>query len=218
MGVPLRGASLLPWDYKECLVPRITLTDLIEVVTKSGSPKATKVGQLKNRQAYDPATDFYKALREGLVSIHKRGGAKADLSGLTKMLADPKKLANYPPMVAGYKKWWGQKKLDWFVPPSEIYSHSGIDVALSPELGLKINGDPHVIKLYLKTDALTKTKADLIVTLMNHVLGPVQPPGMNFSVLDVRNSKLFTYSATGKNFKPMVDAELSYIASLWPHV
>ncbi|PPT54899.1 hypothetical protein [Xanthomonas arboricola] len=199
-------------------MPRITLTDLIEVVTKSGSPKATKVSQLKNRQAYDPATDFYKPLREGLVSLHKKSGAKADLANLTKGLADPKKATNYPPMVAGYKKWWGQKTLKWFSPPGDTYTNSGIDVAINPEIGLKINGQVHVIKLYLKTDALTKTKADLIVTLMNHVLGASQPADTQFSVLDVRNSKLFTYLATGKNFKPMVDAELSYVASLWPHV
>lgn len=75
-----------------------------------------------------------------------------------------------------------------------------------------------MVKLYFKSDALTKTKADLIVTLMSHVLNASQPPQTQFSVLDVRNSKLFTYSAAGKSFKPMVDAELSYIASLWPHV
>ncbi|WP_372164872.1 hypothetical protein [Xanthomonas euvesicatoria] len=199
-------------------MPRITLTDLIEVVTKSGSPKATKVSQLKNRQAYDPATDFYKPLREGLVSLHKNGGVKADLVNLTKGLPDPKKVANYPPMVAGYKKWWGQRTLEWFTPPGDTYTSSGIDVSINPELGLKINGQAHVVKLYLKTETLVKTKADLIVTLMNHVLSSSQAAGTQISVLDVRNSKIFTYSATGKNFKPMVDAELSYVASLWPHV
>jgi len=199
-------------------MPRITLTDFIEVVTKSGSPKATKVSQLKNRPAYEPATDFYKGLRDGLVALHKKSGVKADLSSLTKGLADAKKVANYPLMVSGYKKWWGRKTLEWFEPSGDTYTHSGVDVAINPELGLKINGQRHVVKLYFKADALTKTKADLIVTLMSHVLGASEPPGTQFSVLDVRNSKLFTYSATGKSFKPMVDAELSYIASLWPHV
>ncbi len=199
-------------------MPRITLTDLIEVVTKSGSPKATKVSQLKNRAAYDPATDFYKALREGLITLHKAGGTKADLANLMKGLVDPKKASNYPPMVAGYKKWWGSKTLEWITPPTETYTSAGIDVAINPELGLKINGQVHVVKLYLKTESLTKTKADLIVSLMSHVLAASQPPGTQFSVLDVRNSKIFTYSSAGKNFKPMVDAELSYIASLWPYV
>ena len=199
-------------------MPRITFTDLIEVLTKSGSPKATKVAQIKNRHAYDPATDFYKALREGLIQLHKTGGVKADLSKLQKGLSDPKKIVNYPLMVAGYRKWWGNKSLAWFDPKGNTYTQSGIDVAVNPEIGLTINGQRQVVKLYLKTDTLTKTKADLIVTLMQHVIGPLEPAGTLFSVLDVRNSKLFTYSATGKNFKPMVDAELSYIATLWPHV
>lgn len=199
-------------------MPRITLTDFIEVVTKSGSPKATKVSQLKNRPDYAPATDFYKALRDGLVALHKRSGTKADLSSLTKGLTDAKKIANYPLMVAGYKKWWGRKVLEWFEPSGDTYTQSGIDVAINPELGLVVNGQLHVVKLYFKADALTKTKADLIVTLMAHVLESSEPAGTQFSVLDVRNSKLFTYAAAGKSFKPMVDAELSYIASLWPHV
>lgn len=199
-------------------MPRITLTDFIEVVTKSGSPKATKVGQLKNRPDYAPATDFYKLLRDGLVALHKSSGSRADLSSLAKGLTDAKKMANYPPMVAGYKKWWGRKVLEWFEPSGETYTQFGIDVAINPELGLTINGQRHVVKLYFKADALTKTKADLIVTLMAHVLEPSEPDGTQFSVLDVRNSKLFTYASKGKNFKPMVDAELSYIASLWPYV
>ena len=91
-------------------------------------------------------------------------------------------------------------------------------MAINPEIGLKINGQAHIVKLYLRTDSLTKAKADLIVSLMNHVFSASQAPGTQFGVLDVRNSKLFTYSSAGKNFKPMVDAELSYIASLWPHV
>lgn len=199
-------------------MPRITLTDLIEVITKSGSPKATKVSQLKNRDAYDPATDFYRALREGIIQIHKSGGVKGDLAKIQKKLTDPKKIANYPAMIAGYRKWWGHKTLSWFEPQGATYAHAGIEVAINPELGLLINGQSHLVKLYLKSEALTKTKADLIVALMQHALSSHHGKTINFSVLDARNSKLFTYVPTGKVFKPMMDAELTYIASLWPHV
>jgi hypothetical protein len=145
-------------------------------------------------------------------------GQKADLANLTRGLADAKKAANYPLMSAGYKKWWGRKTLNWFDPPGDTYSSSGIDVAVNPEIGLEINGERHVIKLYLKSDALTKVKADLIATLMHHVLSQSQSSGTEFCVLDVRNGKLFSYSLISRNFKPMVDAELSYMATLWPHV
>lgn len=122
-------------------------------------------------------------------------------------------------MIAGYKSWWGRKTITWFPPPRETYSSAGVDVAINPELGLEIDGQRYVIKLYLKADeVLEKTRADLIVTLMNHVLSPAQPEGTQFSVLDVRKSKQFTYSLTRRDFQAMVDAELAYIATLWPHV
>lgn len=199
-------------------MPRITLTDFIEVVTKSGSPKATKVSQLKNREAYAPATDFYKIIRDGIIKIHRESLTKSELTKLTKNIHDPKKTANYPAMIDGYKKWWGNKQLAWIEPINAVYSNSGINVAINPEIGLEIYSIPHIIKLYFKSDALTKTKSDLITTLMSHTLSQKTGSSTNFSILDVRNSKLFTYSATTKNFQPMVDAELSYIASLWPHV
>lgn len=199
-------------------MPRITLTDFSDVVAKAGTPKATKVSQLKNRLAYDPAADFYKALREGLVHLHKHGGDKGSVLQIARGVTDPKKAANYPAMLAGYKKWWGRKQLMWFDPPGDVYSKFGIDVAVNPELGLKINGAPCVIKLHLKSEPLSKTRADLVVTLMHSVLGAGKTGGSDFAILDVRQSKVFTFAAAHKNFQPMVDAELSYIATLWSQV
>jgi hypothetical protein len=43
-------------------------------------------------------------------------------------------------------------------------------------------------------------------------------PGDSLALLDVRQSKLFTVSAQIKPTKAVVDAELAYIAALWPSV
>lgn len=51
----------------------ISLTDLVDVISKSGSPKATKVNQIKNRKPYHPTADFYKPLRDEIIRIHKEG-------------------------------------------------------------------------------------------------------------------------------------------------
>ena len=197
-------------------MPRISLSDFVEVVSKSGSPKATKVREVKNRAPYLPATDFYKPFRDGLIELHRTANAKPALAPLASP-DDPKKAASYEALVAGYRKWWGRKDLAWFEPPREIYEAHGIEVVVNPTLGLTINDVPHLVRLHLKADKLTKVRADLIGALMLSTLGTTAP-GAVMSVLDVRNSKLFTAGNGADGLDAMVDAELAYIASLWPKV
>jgi hypothetical protein len=193
---------------------RISLTDLVDIVSKSGSPKATKVSQIKSRPEYQPATDFYKQFRDGLIALHKASGAKSNLAGILSNVSEKNRLANYPPAIVGYKKWWGTKSLQWFQPPSAIFSRHGVDVSINPELGLLVNGESHLIKLYLKSEKLSKARADLITGLMLHALAD-SAADSRVGVLDVRNSKLFASSTLSSEFLPMVEAELAYVATLW---
>lgn len=199
-------------------MPNLSLTDLVDVVSKAGTPKATKVSETKNRRPYQPATDFYKPFRDGLINLHQAGNDKTALGDLQKSLTDPKKITNYPDAIDGYRKWWGKKNLTWFEPPRNLYGHAGIDVAINPELGLVVNGNRHVIKLYLKADPLTKLRVDLITVLMEVALRPKCQADDPLALLDVRQGKLFTVSAPLKSTKAVVDAELAYIAALWPSV
>lgn len=82
---------------------RISLTDLVDIVSKSGSPKATKVAQIKARPEYRPALDFYKHFRDELIAIHKEGRSKSDLSGIMARVTERNRFANYPAAIAGYK-------------------------------------------------------------------------------------------------------------------
>jgi hypothetical protein len=196
---------------------RISLTDLVDIVSKSGSPKATKVTQIKLRPDYQPATDFYKQFRDGIIGIHKAAGARTELAKIISKVNEKNRVANYPAAIAGYKKWWGTKSLEWFQPPSKIFSRSGVDVSINPELGLRINGEPYLIKLYLKGEKLSKARADLIVGLMDNALSDPHSPA-TMSVLDVRSSKLFVSSGSSAGFLPMVEAELAYVATLWASI
>jgi len=60
----------------------ITLTEFVDFVRKAGTRKSTVVWQAFRRrvEGYDPATDFYKPLREGLVDHHKNESSKANLN------------------------------------------------------------------------------------------------------------------------------------------
>ena len=199
-------------------MPQISLTDLVDIVSKSGTPKATKVAQVKARPDYEPAFDFYKPLRECIVDTHRDGQDKKALNAFFANLADAKKRANYPTAIHGYKKWWGRKDLAWFDPPRSTYGQHGVEVMINPELGLEVNGTRHVIKLYFKTEPLSKFRVDIITFLMESGLREKSHHAEVMSILDVRNAKLFSFDPAASTSKGMVDAELAYIGSLWPNV
>jgi hypothetical protein len=197
-------------------MPRIYLSDFADVVSRSGPPKATKVREIKNRPAYQPATDFYKPMRDGLIDLHRAARGKAAVTALGAP-EDPKKVASYLALADGYKKWWGRKELAWFEPPRNVYTAHGVEVVVNPSLGLHVNGVPHLLRLHLKADKLTKVRADLIGALMLSTLASTVP-GTAMAVLDVRNSRLFVAGNGPDSVGAMIDAELAYIASLWPKV
>lgn len=199
-------------------MPKLSLSDVVDVISKSGTPKATKVSQIKNRPAYSPQTDFYKALREGIADVHEKGKSKAALKEILSFLTDQKKLSNYPDAVKGYTKWWGKKELVWNSTFSEVYGFQGVDVGVNPELGLLVDGVPHLIKLYFKDEPLQKLRVDVVTALMETSLGPHAEPDCAMGVLDVRRSRLHVGSGDQtirEKLMKMVDAELSYIAVLW---
>lgn len=199
-------------------MPKISLTDFVDIVSRSGTPKATKVAQVKNRPQYDPRTDFYKLAREVIVATHRKGGSKSDLATALSQQSDPKKKANYPDLVRGYRKWWGNKTLKWFRPPLGVVSEHGVEVSINPELGLEINGAKHIIKLYFKGDKLSKNRVDIVTGLMEQQLRSSSPAGSIMAVLDVRNSKLVAGKNISAALAAAMNAELAYIAALWPNV
>ena len=194
---------------------QISLTDFLDIVSKSGRPKATKVRQVRERPDYEPAFDFYKPFREYVVEMHRTAQPRAALAGILPGLSDPKKSRSYPALIDGYKKWWGRKKLAWFSPPKGVYSAGAFEIIVNPELGLEINGQRHIIKLYLKTDSLSAFKVEVVTDLLEHQLRPQAHPEDRFAVLDVRGAKLFAVEPHAVPTLPIVNAELAYIASIW---
>lgn len=199
-------------------MPRITLTDLVDIVSASGTSKATKVANVKHRPPYQPQFDFYKPFREHLATLHISGGTKEQVSRVLEDLTDAKKKATYPELVKSYVTWWGRKRLQWFDPPTGIYSASGMEIRVNPELGLLVNDVPHVIKLYLKVGKLTRIHSDIVLHLMEKSLRDACTGEAVMAILDVRNSKLATLGSVDPTVLAMVQAELAYVAAIWPEI
>ena len=199
-------------------MPRLSLTDFVDIAASSGTPKATKIRNIKNRPPYNPGFDFYRPLRDHIEKTHNTAKGKANLNRLLPSLTDKKKLSAYPTLIEGYRKWWGNKKLVWFNPPVGVYSAHGIDVSVNPELGLRIEGQPHLIKLYFKAEPLTKNRIDVILFLLESQLSGQSPSETTMGVLEIRRSKLYIPTMHIQTLPAILSAELAYIAALWPHV
>lgn len=193
----------------------VSLTDFIDFVNKSGGSKMTKVKQVKYRAPYNPATDFYKALREEIIENHKNNGEKKTLDNLLQKLTDSKKIVNYPTSIDGYKKFWGKKKIEWFDPPFYHWLTGDLDIKINPELGLAFDNKLYVIKLFLKADKISKDKLSQILSLMESQLRKEAGDEVIFAVLDVKNSKLFENAKGDFTYLPLLEGEAKSFESIW---
>lgn len=118
-------------------MPDISLTDFVDFVIKSGTPKLTKVRSIKNRGDYEPAMDFWRQLREGIKNFHRaRSRHKSELDDIVDSLQNPRKVARYTAAIRGYKKFLGHKNIRWFDPATDDWTYEDLSVKVNPELGL----------------------------------------------------------------------------------
>ena len=193
----------------------VSLTDFIEFAIKMGPPKLTAVMRVRGRGKYSPAADFWKPVRERISEM--RAFDNADLKELVEFArtrSDAKKNGRYVGAATGYKKFIGRKQVVSFQPPRAIWTPSRLRVRINPELGLVLNGERHVIKLYFKDEKLTKSRVELLTFLLRNQLGAAEPDA-RFSVLDVSNSKLHTNQPKSVDLMPLLLGEAASFVAIW---
>jgi hypothetical protein len=202
---------------EESAMIEITLTEFVDFVSKAGTPKLTGVRRVKQRLAeeYDPRTDFYKIIRDGIVSMHKLNKPKNALDDLLNGLTDKKKITAYPELVGGYKTFLGRKAVTWFPPPKDWWKHGDLSVSVNPEVGLIINGKRQIIKLYFKSEALTKMKMDIVTHLMTEELAVPGSSPIDFAILDIRNAKLIPAGNTDSGLSALLQGEAASFAQIY---
>ena len=113
-----------------------------------------------------------------------------------------------------YKKFLGRKRITWFDPPSDLWTFSGLGVRVNPELGLCINGQNYIIKLYFKDEAPTKNRLQTVLQMMHSTLSSQVTNGAAMAVLDVANGKL-TSNTAQPNIAILIQGEASAFVQMW---
>lgn len=184
---------------------KIGQSDLLNFAMASGIAQQTIVRSIKYRSDYDPRTDYWKPLRDCIKKMHRADEPMTVLDDLCRHVP-AKKQANYERAVKVYKRFLNGKDLEWFKPIRRDWQHGDLQVRINPELGLMINGTPHIIKLYFSDEKLTKDKAAGIIQLMETTLQSYHPQDTVYSILDVPRNKLLTIVGYKYNMMPSIRA------------
>lgn len=194
-------------------MPAVSLTTFVDFVAASGTTRITRIRNAKSfyEEGYAPERDFYKPLRDRIQRCFEGGWSTATLKESLKDVTDPKKIENYEECRKGLTKWVGRKSITSLPPVRSAWKSGGLEVSLNPELHLKIDDDPCVIKLYFKADPLSKQKAELSMELLRKCA----PRSDKVGVLDVRRAKLFTPTVQIDGLEALLDAEALALVALW---
>ena len=184
---------------------RIGQSDLLDFALKTGLAQQSKVSEVKYRPDYDARTDYWKRLRDRIARMHQKDEPLTVLDELCSLVPDKKK-QNYRQAVTVYKRFLRGKRIEWFAPDKGLWGYGDLVVGINPELGLVIDGTPHVIKLYFREEKLSKDRALGVVQLMEATLGKKHPPGTVFSILDVPRTKLVTNIGRKRDLMPLIRA------------
>jgi hypothetical protein len=193
-------------------MPDISLTDFVEFVNKIGSPRLTKVKEIKTRPEYSPAVDFWKPLREAIRDFHK---ARKPLDPVLDGIEHTKKAARYPAALAAYKKFLRRKQLEWFEPPLGIWTYGELQVRVNPELGLRLGGIDHVVKLYFKDEPLPRRRLVVVFQLMKIALEGKVKAEATLAVLDISNSKLLLPDPNAPDVTALLIGEAAAFVAMW---
>jgi len=200
---------------------QISLTDFVEFILRAGMPKLTKVRQLKYRGPYNTLADFYRPMREAIIRAHVAGLGKKNVTGCVDSAWDWQEerrgKQHFTELAHAYIGWWGRKNIQWFEPPHEILDLGEVHVSVNPELGLLINGKPHLIKLYFKQRPLPKRYAEVAAHLMYATMHEQCPEGTEMAILDVRRRNLNRLSDR-PHLAALVSGEVAALTTMWSRV
>jgi hypothetical protein len=174
-------------------MPEISMTTFVDFVLASGTKRLTCVRKAKKdyRQDYDPARDFYRLLRDTIITMHEESKPKEILDDLLRTPNDPRKALAYSECVNAYKQWCKRKQIEWIGKYNADWIDAKLTVRVNPELGVRINGAPYVIKLYFKGEKPSKRRLETMFHLLQSTL-PQELEGAIPGILDVRRGNLFS--------------------------
>ena|GEM_PF-1761035 len=162
------------------------------------TPPARKVRLVREQRAqaaqpYSSVRDYWKRLRESLLTLHRENGTVTDLDALAEDLTNrcpTSKAENYKRAIEGYRDWWGEKNIRWEekLAPRKLHLN-GLDIRVSPHLNAEIDGVPCLIRYrFIKDEPTPAFWSDVTIHLLRSAYGNAKTA----CVLDVHRGILLS--------------------------
>ena len=142
--------------------------------------------------------------------MHKNKLPLDFLDNALKKTADPNRKAHYKTLIERYKEWLQGKTISYFKPPRDRYRFSQTEIVANPEIGLEIDGAPHIIKLFFNKEGISGHRANYIICIMNILW----PNYMN-AVLDLRSMNLHTFNGIFEEFCSSIQKEITSLGPVF---
>lgn len=195
----------------------VSLNQFFPFVLADSMAKRSELRSIKRtRGVYTPAVDYWRLLRLQIAAYHQfRQGPGMDALSTAVELAHPDRKAHYTTAVRNYRSFLGRKKIEWLdTPRRAVWLADDLAVRVNPELHVTINGEPHVVKLYLKADkkwALSQRTANPLAYLISTCHGHLGKP----LVVDVMRGKAFGLTRHNVDYESLLRAQAAAFTSLW---
>ncbi len=201
----------------------VSLSQFYPFVLADSLAKRSRAESIRRVHAMpSPAIDYWRLLRLHVVAHHQLAadprpeppGATDPLDAAVD-LAGPERHHLYERAVANYRRFLGRSRVEWIDQPRRtIWTAGRLKVRVDPELHVTIDGDPHVVKLYLKADpalALTQRTANPLVWLLTDGHGHLGRP----LVLDLLRGRAFGLTRPTLDHEALLRAQAAAFVSLW---
>lgn len=199
----------------------ISLTQFIDFTLKQGASKVSEVRKIKEQGEYHPAFDYWRELREAIKELHENEYAIDYLDNVIDRVHIKKKI-NYEDTVKQYKRFCRKKRIEWFDPGKAFWSSGEVIVRSTPELGLIIDGKPHLIKLYFKekSEKMEKRSASSILTLMAQSERSNDIQDAVHYVLNIKKGTLYPANDDNHSKDKLIslEAEATHFAYIWNNI
>jgi hypothetical protein len=193
----------------------LSLTDFVDFATKAGTPRLTKVKEVRRRGPYNPATDFWKPLREHICEALRSGTlTPSSLRDFALAYPDAKKVRRFYEASIGYARFIKRKEYEWFEPPYTIWTPHRMRVRINPEIGIRLDGHSYVLKLYLRDSPLSKYRTDLLTFLLRTQLATPHDHTV-YGVLEVNTGKFYGAPESSVDLMPLLLGEAAAFIAIY---